>query len=110
MFPLLGGSLIGGVTTFAAAWITQRRQANVQLFLQEKARRQELYKQFIEEASKLYIDALIHDQVAVQALPDLYCVVQPRAGLSLRRAVAAARVPQRPAVWFGHRSASREYD
>ena len=80
-FAALGGSLIGDVTTFAAAWITQRRQANVQLLLQEKARRQELYKQFIEEASKLYIDALIHDQVAVQALPDLYCVVQPRADL-----------------------------
>jgi len=61
-FAALGGSVIGGVTSFAAAWITQRQQANVQLLLQEKARRQELYKQFIEEASTLYIDALIHDR------------------------------------------------
>jgi len=71
-FAALGGSVIGGVTSFAAAWITQRQQANVQLLLQEKARRQELYKQFIEEASTLYIDALIHDQVAVPPLVNLY--------------------------------------
>ena len=71
-FAALGGSVIGGVTSFAAAWITQHQQANVQLLLQEKARRQELYKQFIEEASKLYIDALIHDQVAVPPLVNLY--------------------------------------
>src|ERR1700676_2173271 len=51
-FAALAGSLIGGLTTFAAAWITQRRQANVQWLLQEKTRRQELYQQLIEEASK----------------------------------------------------------
>ena len=52
-FAALAGSLIGGLTTFAAAWVTQRQQANVQWLLQEKTRRQELYQQFIEEASKL---------------------------------------------------------
>ena len=47
-FAALAGSLIGGLTTFAAAWVTQRQQANVQWLLQEKTRRQELYQQFIE--------------------------------------------------------------
>jgi hypothetical protein len=60
-FAALAGSVIGGLTTFAAAWVTQRQQANVQWFLQEKTRRQELYHRFIEEASKLYLDVLIHD-------------------------------------------------
>src|SRR5258708_21183940 len=32
---------------FAAAWITQRQQANVQWLLQEKTRPQELYQQFM---------------------------------------------------------------
>ena len=50
-FAALAGSVIGGLTTFAAAWVTQRQQANVQWLLQEKTRRQELYQQFIEEAS-----------------------------------------------------------
>ncbi|MGA7323234.1 MAG: hypothetical protein WBX25_01825 [Rhodomicrobium sp.] len=87
-FAALGGSLIGGVTSFAAAWITQRQQANVQLLLQEKTRRQELYKQFIEESSKLYVDALIHDQVAVPPLVNLYSSV------SKMRVVSSPRIPE----------------
>jgi hypothetical protein len=71
----LAGSIIGGLTTFAAAWVTQRQQANVQWLLQERTRRQELYQQFIEEASKLYTDALMHDQVAISPLVGLYALI-----------------------------------
>src|ERR1700726_4111839 len=74
-FAALAGSVIGGLTTFAAAWVTPRQQANVQWFLQEKTRRQELYHQFIEEASKLYVDALIHDKPAIPALVGLYASI-----------------------------------
>ena len=74
-FSALAGSVIGGLTTFAAAWVTQRQQANVQWFLQEKTRRQELYHQFIEEASKLYVDALIHDEPAIPSLVSLYASI-----------------------------------
>jgi hypothetical protein len=74
-FAALAGSLIGGLTTFAAAWVTQRQQANVQWLLQEKTRRQELYQQFIEEASKLYVDALIHDQAEIPPLVSLYASI-----------------------------------
>ena len=61
--------------TFAAAWVTQRQQANVQWLLQEKTRRQELYQQFIEEASKSYVDALIHDEAALAPLVSLYALI-----------------------------------
>lgn len=71
----LAGSVIGGLTTFAAAWVTQRQQANVQVLLQEKTRRQELYKEFIEEASKLYVDALFTNQVAIPPLVSLYATI-----------------------------------
>ena len=74
-FAALAGSLIGGLTTFATAWATQRQQANVQWLLQEKTRRQELYQQFIEDASKLYVDALIHDQVPIPSLVGLYAAI-----------------------------------
>ena len=74
-FAALGGSVIGGATSFAAAWITQRQQANVQLLLHEKARRQDLYKQFIDDASKLYVDSLIHDQTQIPPLVGLYALV-----------------------------------
>jgi hypothetical protein len=71
----LAGSVIGGLTSFAVAWVTQHQQANVQWLLQEKTRRQELYQQFIEEASKLYVDALIHDQAAIPPLVSLYALI-----------------------------------
>ena len=74
-FAALAGSVIGGLTTFAAAWVTQRHQANVQWLLQERTRRQELYQQFVEEASKLYVDALMHDQPAIPPLVSLYTLI-----------------------------------
>src|ERR1700752_2442432 len=64
-FAALAGSLIGRLTTFAAAWVTQRQQANVQWLLQEKTKRQELYQQLIEGASKLYVDALFPDRAEI---------------------------------------------
>jgi len=83
-FAALAGSVIGGLTTFAAAWVTQRQQANVQWFLQEKTRRQELYQQFIEEASKLYVDALMHDQVAIPSVVSLYALTNKMKVVSTR--------------------------
>src|SRR5215472_4855035 len=74
-FAALAGSVIGGLTTFAAAWVTQRQQANVQWLLQEKTKRQELYQQFIEEASKSYVDALMHDQPPIAPVVGLYALI-----------------------------------
>ena len=85
----LAGSAIGGLTSFAAAWVTQRKQANVQWLLQDKARRQELYKQFIEEASKLYADALVHNQVEVSALVSIYALT------SRMRIISSSEIVQR---------------
>ena len=87
-FAALAGSLIGGLTTFATAWATQRQQANVQWLLQEKTRRQELYQQFIEDASKLYVDALIHDQVPIPSLVGLY------ASMNKMKVVSTPRVAE----------------
>lgn len=55
----LSGSIIGGLTSLAASWVSQNAQARTQMLLESKSRRQELYKAFIEEASKLYGDALV---------------------------------------------------
>ena len=52
------GAAIGGTASFLASWMTQRMQVQAQWLIQERLRRQELYKEFIEEASKCYIDAL----------------------------------------------------
>ena len=71
----LAGSAIGGLTSFASAWLTQHHQDRVNRLSGEKARRQKLYKQFIDEASKLYADALVHDQAEVSALVSVYALV-----------------------------------
>ena len=71
----LAGWVIGELTTFALTLVTQRQQANVQWLLQEKTRRQELYQQFIEEASRSYVDALIHDDIAIAPLVGLYALI-----------------------------------
>jgi hypothetical protein len=71
----LAGSAIGGLTSLASAWLTQHHQDRVKRLLQEKARRQSLYKQFINEASKLYADALSHDKSDISALVNVYALI-----------------------------------
>ena len=68
----LAGSVIGGLTSVLASLLAQRTQARVQWIAQEKIRRQELYKEFMEEASKCYIDALQHDKGDIPALVNVY--------------------------------------
>src|SRR6266480_1504386 len=71
----LAGSMIGGVTSLTAAWLTQSRQATIEWLVQDKSRRQKLYKEFIEEASKLYADALAHNQAEVSAFVRVYALI-----------------------------------
>jgi hypothetical protein len=71
----LAGSAIGGLTSLAAAWLTQQRQASAQRLAQDKSRRQKLYRQFIEEASKLYADALVHNESEVSTLVSVYALI-----------------------------------
>jgi hypothetical protein len=54
----LAGSVIGGLTSLLAAWLTKRSEAEAQQLAQDRDRRQKLYKQFIDEASRMYADAL----------------------------------------------------
>jgi hypothetical protein len=74
----LAGSAIGGLTSLASAWLTQRHQDRAKLLLQDKGRRQSLYKQFINEASKLYADALSNDKSDILALVSVYLIGEMR--------------------------------
>ena len=70
----LVGSVIGGLTSLAASWVSQNAQARTQQLLGDKSRRQELYKAFVEEAAKLYGDALVNDKVEVAKIVGLYAM------------------------------------
>jgi hypothetical protein len=69
------GAAIGGLTSVLASWLTQQTQAKAQWIAQERARRQELYKDFIEEAAKCYVDALQHDKPDITALVGIYAKI-----------------------------------
>jgi hypothetical protein len=71
----LAGSALGGLTSLGSAWLTLRHQDRANRVSREKTRRQKLYKQFIEEASKLYADALVHDKAEVSALVSVYSLI-----------------------------------
>ncbi len=67
-FAALAGSVIGGLTSLTGSWLTQRTQVRAQQLAHDIARRDELYKDFIEGASKLYADALEHDKADTSKL------------------------------------------
>jgi hypothetical protein len=68
----LAGAAIGGVMTVFASWLSQHAQARTQWIGHNLVLRQELYKEFIEQSSKLYIHALQNSNADVVALMGLY--------------------------------------
>jgi hypothetical protein len=64
----LAGSAIGGLTTFATSWTTQQAQARAQRVANEKEKREALFGKFLDEAAKLYADALQNKREDAPAL------------------------------------------
>jgi hypothetical protein len=86
----LTGTAIGGLTTVAANWLNHRSQIRAQWLQHEKNRRQILYRDFIEEAAKCYIDALQHDEADVPSLVGLYAKLSRMRVLSSKPVVHGA--------------------
>jgi hypothetical protein len=86
----LAGAAIGGLTTVFGSWLAQQVQARAQLFAQYQLRRAELYKEFMDEAAKTYIDALQHDKADVPALVGLYAKISRMRVLCSTRIVECA--------------------
>ena len=86
----LGGAAIGGLTSVLASWLTQRAQARMAQLAHYQLRRQELYKEFIEQASTLYIHALQNDKPDVSRLMALYAEISRMRVLSSARVIDSA--------------------
>src|ERR1700753_2049062 len=69
------GAAIGGLTSVLASWLTQRTHLHAEWVAQETIRRQELYKEFIEEAAQCYADALQHEKPEIPAWIELYAKI-----------------------------------
>ena len=84
------GSASGALATVLTGWVTQRRRDRARLKSQTNSKREELYKNFIEEASRLYADALVKDKSEISQLVDLYALIGRMKILSSDSVIEAA--------------------
>jgi len=71
----LAGSVVGGLTSGVGTWLSQRAQARESQLAREMARRDDLYKEFIAEASKAYGEAIVSSEPNVRELVALYAMI-----------------------------------
>ena len=74
----LAGAIIGGLTSFATSWLTQRTQLRHAHREAERTELKVLFDDFIAEASRLFIEALTNktdDMDDITGLVGLYAMV-----------------------------------
>jgi hypothetical protein len=76
------GSAIGGLAVLISSWVTQNRMNSADWLARFTVRRQDLYKQFIEEAAKLYAHSLLHEEPDIAGLARVYALVDQMRVLS----------------------------
>src|SRR5262245_28752599 len=84
----LAGSLIVVLTSLTASWLGNLSEFRTQERASDLHGRQQLFRDFISEASKWYADAFEHENPKVSSLVDLYALV------SRMRVVASPQVVQ----------------
>jgi hypothetical protein len=91
----LFGSAIGGLTSLATTWLTQHGQWKYQQLTRDRVKREELFAEFISEASQLYADAFEHDSTDLSKLSKLFTMISRMRILSSKEIVDhAERVSQ----------------
>ncbi len=90
-FAALAGSLIGGLTSLASSWLSQKAQARAEQLTHHRIRREELYADFIDEATQLYADALEHEKAEFPKLLELYALIGKMEFLSSPKIVKMAQ-------------------
>lgn len=80
----LGGSVVGALASFMTTWITISGQERAKTLTRAMLKRENLYGDFIEQASRLFTDALGHELDDVSKLVQLYALTK-RSGCSPRR-------------------------
>lgn len=71
----LAGSAIGGLASLATAWLTQSHQEQTARIAQENTRRERIFGEFIDQASKLYVDALVNSLDDPTKMIGIYAVI-----------------------------------
>ena len=84
------GTASGTLASIVTGWVTRRRKDRVIHTRRATSQREELYKGFIEEASRLYADALVNDKSEVSKFVDLYALIARMKILSSDAVIEAA--------------------
>ena len=90
-FAALAGAGIGGATSLATSWMTNWAQTRAQRLVHKIERLEELYKNFVEEASRFYADSLVHETTDVSQLIRLYAMISRMRVLSSPKTVETQR-------------------
>ena len=86
----LAGSAVGGFTSTATTWLTQRALTRAGQLAHEITRREDLYRDFITAASNAYGDALVSNEPRLPALVGLYSMISRMRVLSNPHTVTRA--------------------
>ncbi len=86
----LGGSVVGGLISGTATWLSQRTQVTAARRDHDKARLEDLYREFVLAASKLYGDALTRNDPQIQEIVAVYAMISRMRALSSPRIIASA--------------------
>lgn len=71
----LAGSVVGGLTSGLTTWMSHRAQARAGRLALDLSRRQDVFRDFIVAASKLYGDALVSSEPQLQELVEVYAMI-----------------------------------
>jgi hypothetical protein len=86
----LGGAAIVGAMSFLGVWIAKKKEVRAQWLVQDRLRRQDLYKEFIQVASKCFVDAVQHEKPDVASLVAMYEKMSRMRGISSPQVLADA--------------------
>ena len=92
------GSLVGGVSTFAASWVTQRKMLRTQTRMRHARQRQKLYSEFITEATTRLAEAWNHQAEGPEVVGNLYSAVQRMRLISSSRVINCAEAVMRGVI------------
>lgn len=89
----LSGSVVGGLTSGATTWMGLRAQARAAWRAHHVSRQEDLFTEFICEASKTYSQAIQSNEPQVQDLVALYGMIsRMRVGCSPRVVACAEKI------------------
>ena len=87
----LAGSAIGALASLGTTWLNQHAQERAHRLAEMRGHREQLYEEFMDEASRLYADSLTHDLGNdVSKLVHIYALIGKLRLISSEEVVAKA--------------------